>query len=132
MPTPHPIPSPSEDHSSSDSIHEKIVEAARFWEPRRIVYNLVLGAVVIFWVVKTWPHFQPAFTLTSLLQLSALAVLANVCYCAAYVVDIPAQYSELGPNWRHGRRVLWVPGMVLAFVFTNYWIADEIYPYVSN
>jgi hypothetical protein len=38
-------------------------EALRYWEPRRIAYNLVLGAVVVAWVVVTWPHFRPALTL---------------------------------------------------------------------
>jgi hypothetical protein len=43
--------------------------------------------------VLTWPHFRGAFTWPSLLVLFVLAVLANVCYCAAYLVDIPLQYS---------------------------------------
>jgi hypothetical protein len=105
-----------------------LADAIRFWELRRLVYNFVLTAVAVVWLVATWPHFRPALTLPSLLALVVLALLANVCYCAAYVVDIPMQLSRLCPVWRRRRWGLWLMGMVFAIVVENYWIADEIYP----
>jgi hypothetical protein len=69
-------------------------------------------------------------TLESFLLLAVLALLANVCYCAAYLVDIPMQLSSLASVWRHRRWGLWLMGMLLAIVMENYWIADEIYPFV--
>jgi len=59
-----------------------------------------------------------------------LALLANVCYCAAYLVDIPMQGSPLSITWRRRRWGLWVIGTLFAIVVENYWIADEIYPFV--
>ena len=56
-------------------------EALRYWEPRRLAYNLLLTAVVLAWLVLTWPHFRAALTPQALLLLIVLAVLANVCYC---------------------------------------------------
>jgi hypothetical protein len=109
---------------------ERLAEAARFWEPRRLVYNLVLAAVVVGWLVATWPHFRAALTLTSLLLVAILALLANVCYCAAYLVDIPMQRSGINTVWGRRRWGLWLLGTLLAIVVENYWIADEIYPYV--
>ena len=69
-------------------------------------------------------------TLISLFQLSVLALIANVCYCAAYIVDLPMQFSSPGATMRRGRSTLWVLGTVFAILLENYWIADEIYPYV--
>ena len=106
-------------------------DAIRFWEPRRIVYNFALTAVCVAWILSTWPHFRPALTLSSLGIVTVLALLANVCYCAAYLVDIPAQHLIGGTVWSRGRWVLWLAGTVLAIVITNYWIGDEIYPFVS-
>jgi hypothetical protein len=114
----------------SDPFRALLADAARFWEPRRLVYNFVLAAVVVVWLVATWPHFRPALTLTSLLLLAILALLANVCYCAAYLVEIPMQRSSLGAVWRRRRWGLWSLGTLLAIVLANYWIVDEIYPYV--
>lgn len=109
-----------------------LADSARFWEPRRLVYNLVLAAVVIAWIAATWPHFRVAFTLPSLLRLAGLALLANVFYSAAYLVDVPMQRSPLAAVWRHRRRILWFAGTLLAVLMTNYWIADEIYPFVRR
>jgi len=126
------LPTQSQDlgQSPSGPFRAILTEAIRFWEPRRLVYNFVLAVVVVVWIVATWPHFQPALTLHSLLLLSVLAVLANVCYCAAYFVDIPMQSLSVGSALRRQRWGLWVIGTLFAILFENYWIVDEIYPFV--
>ena len=102
--------------------------AARFWEPRRLAYNAVLTAVVVFWIVSTWPHFRPGFKLINLLRLGVLALVANLGYCAAYAVDLPLQRSEFASGWRRWRGLLWTLGTVFAVFLEWYWIGDEIYP----
>ena len=131
METPHPTPSQNFGNSPSGASREIFSDAIRYWEPRRLVYNVVLTAVAVVWYVATWPHFRGALTLTHLLQLAVLALLANVCYCAAYLVDIPMLYSDLSAAWRQRRWILFFLGTLFAFVFENYWIADEIYPFVQ-
>ncbi len=103
-------------------------DSMRYWEARRVLYNAALLAVVMVWLVATWPHFRPALRLASLLPMGALALLANACYCAAYLVDIPMQRSAVGDVWRRRRWGLWLVGTIFAVVLANYWIADEIYP----
>jgi hypothetical protein len=97
-----------------------IVDAIRFWEVRRLIYNFVLLAVVVAWVAGTWPHFRPMFVPNSLLLIAILALLA----------DVPMQCSALGTMWRRWRWTLWVAGMLFAILLANYWIVDEIYPFV--
>ena len=104
--------------------------AIRYWEPRRIAYNLVLAAVAAAWLVSTWPHFHSALTLQSLLLLLVLAAIANLCYSAAYVPDILLQFSPLRDLWQRQKLGLWLAGTIFAVVLECYWIADEIYPYV--
>jgi len=115
--------------SPSGPFRAFLTDAIRFWEPRRVIYNLVLAVVVVIWLVASWPHFRPMFTLHSLLLLTILALLANVCYCAAYLVDIPMQ-SLSADALKRLRWLLWLIGTLFAVVFENYWIADEIYPFV--
>ena len=67
-------PSAGSDNSVQASSWKGLRDAARFWEPRRPLYNLLLFAVVVLWVV----------------------------------------------------------GTLLAILFENYWIADEIYPFVQH
>ncbi len=130
METARPTQSQSFSKSPFGPFRGLLADAIRFWEPRRLLYNFALSAVAVVWLVATWPHFRPAFTLSSLLLLAILALLANACYCAAYLVDIPMQCSSLSTVWRRRRWGLWLMGTLFAIVLTNYWIADEIYPFV--
>ena len=36
-----------------------IAESIRYWEPRRLWYNLALTALASAWVVVAWPPFSP-------------------------------------------------------------------------
>ena len=105
-------------------------DAARFWEKHRLWYNALLFLVLILWVVFTWPHFRPAMNLVALGKMTILALLANLVYCAGYVTEGFVQPLVQRAYWRRMRLVVWVGGMLLALVLANYWIADEIYPYV--
>jgi hypothetical protein len=118
----------SEQHSGL--FRSLFAEAIRYWEPRRLIYNLALTAVCAAWLAVTWPHFRPALTWNSLLLLSVLAVCANACYSAAYLVEIFFQRSSLGAVRRRQRWALWLVGTLFAIILANYWIADEIYPFV--
>jgi len=102
----------------------------RFWEHRRLFYNLLLLAVVVSWVVASWPHFRPAFALSTFLTMSVLALLANLCYSLVYLLEWPLSYSPFRAHWVRWRWVVWILGTALAIVLANYWIADEIYPFV--
>ena len=109
-----------------------LTNAIGYWERRRILYNLLLTAVVIGWIALTWPHFRPAFRWDSFVALLVLAVFANLCYCTAYVVDLSMQYSSFRDLWRRWRWALWLGGTLFAILFANYWIADEIYAFVPT
>ncbi|HXX00517.1 MAG TPA: hypothetical protein VEJ00_04835 [Candidatus Acidoferrales bacterium] len=101
------------------SIRECLTAAIRYWEPRRIVYNLVLAAVVAVYYLICLPSSRHALTTDSILVLFLLAVLANVAYCAAYVVDIFAQMSNFRDLWLSGRWIVFVVGMAFAAVLTR-------------
>jgi hypothetical protein len=122
--------SPSSAEMTPSSWQSAFFSAARYWEKRRPLYNLFLAAVTIFWVVLSWPHFRPAMNPGNLFRLLGLALIANVCYCAAYLVDLPLQLSALSGSWSRGRWTLWLIGTAFAMLLTSYWINDEIYPFV--
>jgi len=121
-----------------DDFKHSVADALRYWEPRRVLYNAILTTTAVLWVVFTWPHFRPiqlmgvppGDTHPALLILIILAFLANVCYCAAYIVDIPLQLTFVA--WRKYRWALLLIGTLFALLVENYWIADEIYPFVPK
>ncbi len=94
--------------------------AIRYWEPRRIFYNLALAVVVVLHIVSGWPSSRESLNFNGLLLLFALAVLANVAYCAAYVVDIVVQMSGFRDTWLKMRWILFAIGAVFAAILTHF------------
>jgi hypothetical protein len=115
---------------SSTPVRGTLGDAIRYWEPRRVGYNLALCALAGAVVIRTWPHFRPAITPASIPPLAVLAALANACYCAAYLVEALVQDPALRESWRRRRWSLWLAGTLLALFIEYYWIVDEIYPSV--
>ena len=109
---------------------EILRDAIQYWERRRIVYNAILALIFLGWIVLTWPHFSEASISQGVLFLIVFAIATNLCYSGVYLVDLPLQGTALRSQWRRWRLGLWLVGTLVAFVFTNYWIADEIYPFV--
>lgn len=106
--------------------------AARFWERSRLLYNAILAVVVLLWLLLTWPHFRPVITPLSLEFLTVFALLANLCYSTAYIADLFMRLALPVARWRRFRQILFVLGTLFAIAIENYWIADEIYPYVEQ
>jgi len=100
-----------------------ITSALRFWEPRRVLYNLVLGAVVFCYFLAggSW-SWMIVSSLNFLLIFFILAVLANVCYCAAYVVDVFVQFSGYQSAWGRWRWLLWILGTAFAAAITRFFV----------
>ena len=106
--------------------------AFRFWEPRRIIYNLVLLAIVVAWFAISWPHFRPAMNFLDIGRLFILGALANVLYSAAYLADVLLQLFNGQLQINRFRWMIWGSGDGAGHPATNYWIADELYPFVQR
>jgi hypothetical protein len=100
--------------------------ALRYWEPRRIAYNLALAAVVVSEFFLAWPASREKVSFDLLLGLFILAVLANIAYCAVYVADLFVQFSGLDAAWRRGRPALLIVGTAFAATIA-YFVAKGIF-----
>jgi hypothetical protein len=103
---------------------EAVAEALRYWEPRRIIYNGVLAAVVIGHVAAGWPESGARLTVDVILGLFFLAVLANICYCAAYAVDLFVQLSGLQEFQAKGRVAVLVVGTAFGAVIAHFFATN--------
>jgi len=105
----------------AQSFREAMTDAIRYWEPRRLIYNAVLAAIVLacFWI--GYPKSKEILTINQLLLVFLLAVLANVAYCAAYLPDVFAQLSGFREPWRKYRWVVLVIGLLFAGVIARFW-----------
>jgi hypothetical protein len=104
----------------TSSVREYVTDAIRFWEPRRLLYNLALAAIVIIYFIIGYPASKGLLSIDFFLGLFLLAVIANVAYCSAYLVDVFAQASGFREPWRRGRTILFVIGMLFAAIITRF------------
>ena len=103
----------------SPTLKERATAAIRYWEPHRLLYNVVLTIIVAYYFAMGYPESKQFLALDALLGLFLLAVLANVAYCAAYIVDIFAQTSEFRALWGKYRWFVFVIGTVFAGIITR-------------
>ena len=108
---------------SSFTLREAVTGAIKYWEPRRIVYNGLLAAIVISYFLyfsRTAHSIKTNISFDGALGLFLLAVLANVAYCAAYPVDIFAQWSSFRETWLRFRWLLFTLGLLFAAILTRF------------
>src|SRR5262249_44432826 len=95
-------------------------DALRYWEPRRLLYNLALLLVVLAHFYSSWPDSKAFLTRDTFLGFFFLAVLANVLYCAAYAADLFVQFSGQRAAWARWRWMVLVTGIAFAAVITHF------------
>lgn len=101
-------------------IRNYFTDAIRFWEPRRVLYNAALAAIVVAYFVAEYPASKAALSIDFALGLFLLAVAANVAYCAAYLVDVFVQASGFREVWSRARWVLFAIGTLFAAIITRF------------
>lgn len=102
-----------------------VTDAIRFWEPLRLVYNVFLLLILLYFVVakNAWAVFGSSEFLANCV---VLAVMANIAYSFAYIPDLLLRFSLLsGGAKRFGRWLIFAIGMVISYIFCSY-IADEL------
>ena len=114
------------------SIGPLVADALRYWEPRRILYNALLALIVLGYFLAGWPETKSLLTLDGIFWLFFLAVLANVCYCAAYVVDLFVQLSPLRASWMRVRWLLFLVGLAFAAIITRFFAIAAFLPHAGN
>src|SRR5262249_7954530 len=95
-------------------------DALRYWEPRRVVYNLVLTAVVLGHLVSAWPASRSALSLDGVLRVFILAVLANVAFSMVYIADLFIQLSGFRDSRHVWRWWLLFVGFAFAAVLVHF------------
>jgi hypothetical protein len=96
------------------TMKEIITDSIRYWEPRRILYNAALAAVVAGSFIYHRPESAGGLDWQSMFGLLLAGVVANVLYCSAYLADVFFQLSEFRQPWRQHRWALLATGIAFA------------------
>ncbi len=96
------------------ALQEMVLDAGRFWEPRRIAYNLILATLALACWGSEMLSYGIGGVFAGLIVLLFFAIGANVCYCAAYAADIAFQLTPIWRYRQYARWLLFVSGTILA------------------
>ncbi len=110
------------------TLREIITDGIRFWEPLRLLYNGALTAMVAAYFCAGLPQSRSFLSVDGCFGLIVLAVLANLCYCAAYIVDIFAQLSGFRETWRKWRGLLFAVGLLFAGIIARFIVMSVFLP----
>ena len=102
------------------SLRDYAISAIRDWVPWRLLYNMLLAVVVVVRYRLNLPSFKAAVIIDSALWLFPLAVLAEVAYCAAYVVDIFVHSSGFPDHGQRFQQLLFALGVAFAAALIRY------------
>jgi hypothetical protein len=102
------------------TFRESLAGAIRYWEPRRLIYNVVLAAIVLIYFGINYPVTKSLVSIDSVLVLFLLVVLANVAYCAAYLVEVFVSASGYREQWQNRRWIIFVIGLLFAGIITRF------------
>ena len=125
--TPHPATAPSPLTAPAGFLWSRgtlAASALRWWEPRRIVYNLVLATVTAIELASAWPRSWERLSIDTGLQIFLLSVLANVFYSAAYLPDLMFQFGAGESGLRLGRRIVFLVGILFAATLARFVARD--------
>jgi hypothetical protein len=110
------------------TFRDSVTAAIRYWEPRRLIYNVVLAGIVIIYFGLSHGMSRSKISIDLALLLVLLAVLANVAYCAAYPVDIFVSASGYREQWVRYRWIIFVIGLLFAGIITRFFVLGMFQP----
>ena len=116
---------------NTESLRSFATDALRYWEPRRFAYNGLLAAIVLWYFAKGWPESLHGIGFDGIVGIFILAVLANVAYCAAYVVDLFLQFSDYREQRGRWRMVILTVGFAFAAALTRFFAMGMFRPMLS-
>ncbi len=102
---------------------DNLTNAIRYWELKRVIQPRA-GCHCYRAVLFAMAGLEGVLQFDPILGLTILALLANIAYCAAYIVDMVAQFSGHKEIWRQYRWVLFLIGIVFAAMLTYLFSRD--------
>ena len=114
-------------YMSDVTAREALSQAIGYWEPRRLLFNAILLIEVAGIFILNLPGSRARLNVDLVLLLFVLAVLANVAYCASYLVDVVAQLSAFRTTWLRYRWALFLIGVAFAGTLTYFFSSGLLF-----
>ena len=93
---------------------KSLLTAFGWWEKRRWIFNLVVGLTgsIFFFLV-------PSFNSFDILGVLVYGILANLCYCTGFLIEVAARYYfKNESDFTRKREFLYAAGLLFSVLVT--------------
>ena len=118
------------DEYSNQPLSKELYETIKWWEQRRIFYNIPVGlAGLIPFFVFPPSSIRDINFLIFFMGIFVYAFFANLCYCFGWTIDILKSFYFENPTYGKSKSILFALGLIFSILFTLMfsWISLPIF-----
>ena len=99
----------------TDETNKSLLAAFAWWEKRRLIYNLIVGAVgILILIYANW-----SIDVSEIIGIIFYGVTVNLFYCLGFIFEVAAKYYfKSNDDFSKHRNSLFVLGVILSFFIT--------------
>jgi poly(A) polymerase Pap1 len=106
------------DEYSSQSVSKELYESIKWWESRRIFYNIAVGIAGLIPIAILYDSILQIGFFNSIIGIVIYAILVNICYCFGWGIDILKSFYLENPSYGKSKLTLLVLGVIFSMWFT--------------
>lgn len=106
------------DEYNKQPLSKELYESIKWWEKRRILYNIAVGIAAIFPILRLCIFIESIDYIPFSLGIIVYLCLANICYCFGWGIDILKSFYFKNSTYGKHKSLLLVLGIVFSMLFT--------------
>ncbi|MFK8008654.1 MAG: hypothetical protein AB8H03_20010 [Saprospiraceae bacterium] len=106
------------DEYSKKTLSKELYESVKWWEKRRIYFNIIVSLAWISPFFFSWESLGNINVFGLLIAFCTYVCFANLCFCFSWVIDILKSYYFENPKYGSSKTYLFVLGMIFSILIT--------------
>ena len=106
------------DEYSSQPVSNELYESIKWWESRRIFYNIAVGIAGLIPIAIFWNTILEIGFFNSLIGIVIYGSLVNICYCFGWGIDILKSFYLDSSSFGKSKLTLLVLGVIFSMWLT--------------
>ena len=113
------------DEYSDRAFSKELYESIKWWEKRRIYFNILVGISGLIPLVLSLPHLAIKEIIGVFIVIFVYGFFVNMCYCFGWASDILKAYYYKTPTFGDYRSLFFGLGLIFSML-TTFWLTIVI------
>ncbi len=120
------------DEYSKRPVSNDLYESIKWWEKRRVFYNITVGVAGLIPITIFWNAIFAIGFFSSMIGIIIYGSLVNTCYCFGWGIDILKSFYLENPSYGKSKLTLLILGVIFSMWFTLGLAVDILRPIYQN